>query len=98
VEFAAHTALQVAQVTDDNEEEFKEKYLLCYQTLIKKLKDRSPLKYEFARQLCCLNPQYLVNHPNGSTHKFDGTRVCVINKKFIEPSLCDNIANSFDPC
>ena len=36
--------------------------------ILKKLKERSPLKYPLVRSAVCLNPQYLVDHKETATH------------------------------
>ena len=93
--FAAQAAMENSNATEQAEKDFKQTCVVLYQRLIKKLQDRSPLKYTFARQLCCLNPQYLVNHPHGSLTKFDGMMLEMIQKKYFKPDHCDNISKQF---
>jgi hypothetical protein len=93
--FAAQTVLKNKNISTEKIEEFKQQILVCYKTFILKIKERSPLKYEIARQLCCMDPRYMSSHPNSSTTKFEGLIATMIDKKFLKPEVCDKIVKQY---
>lgn len=93
--FSALTAMSEVDASIDEIIELKEQCLSCYKTLILKLLERSPLKFELARQLCCLNPHYMCTHPNSSLSKFEGILKAMISQKFLKPNECDLLVQQF---
>ena len=93
--FAALNELEKENISKENTEEFKRECVKCYKTLILKIIERSPLKYETVRQLCCLNPQYIVRRSNSSVAKFGGFMSTMISHKFLQPADCDRLVDQY---
>ena len=60
-------------------------------TLVKRLQEKSPLKYGLVRNLTCLNPQTLKDKPDGSVAKFRNLLTSLVNKNQVAQEDCDDI-------
>ena len=93
--FAAKTCLIKEDLGIAIEAEFKHQCLLCYQSICFKLKDRSPLKYEFVLALRSLSPQYINHHPNQTIIQFEKLLTHLITCKLCNPSECDVLMKEY---
>ena len=93
--YSAKTQLAMSEVTGEKETNFRMECVLCYKTLINKLRERSPLQYEFIRQICCLNPNYISSHPNSSISKFENILTIMLGNNYLKGDECDELRTQF---
>ena len=93
--FAAKGYLSKASVGDARKFEFRHQCLTCYEGILSKLKERSPIKYEFVLHLRSLSPHYIITHPNGSIKCFEKILECLINYKYLNAADCDCILKEY---
>ena len=93
--FNTKCILSEVEISDEQKVLFKEECVRCYTTLINKIKERSPLKFEFVRQLSCLCPNYMVQHPNSTIAKFEKVLTLMMSKKYLNGDECDELRKQF---
>ena len=95
--FAANTALTKASTSEAKLAEFKYRSFLCYKSMVLKLETRttSPCNSSLVIQLCCLNPQFMMNHPNSTVDKYECVLSSFIENKFVKPIECDDLLKQY---
>lgn len=93
--FGATTSLATADVGIAKEAEFRQQCLDCYKSIRSKLKERSPIKYDFVLSLRSFNPQYIIRHPNSTITNFENLLSCLINNKFYNPTECETLLKQY---
>jgi hypothetical protein len=95
--FAATASLTKALVSDVKLAEFKSQCLLCYKAIVLKIKNRatSPCNFNLVSQCCCLNPQYMLDHPNSTIDKIEDVLSTMIEHHFIKPIECDDLLKQY---
>ena len=58
--FAAHTAMNIAEIAEGETVLFRQQCLKCYTAIILKFKGQSPVKYGFVREFCCLISHHMM--------------------------------------
>ena len=93
--FAVKGHLSKAGVGDVRITEFRHQCLTCYEAIVSKLKERSPIKYDFVLHLRSLSPQYITKHPNGSIKCFEKLLECLIEYKYLNSADCDIVLGEY---
>ena len=93
--FAAKTSLSKVNVGVIRETEFKHQCLDCYKSIVCKLKERSPIKYDFVLNLRSLRPQYIIRHPNTSITHFEKLLDSMIEYNFFNAPECDKLLTQY---
>merc|ERR1711874_360865 len=70
-------------------------YIVTYKTLINKLRERSPLKFEFIHQICCPSQNYINSHPSSSIGKFERVLTLMLEKNFFKGDECDELKSQY---
>ena len=97
IRFAASTALTKVDISEAKLAEFKLQCSVMYKTIVVKLQKRksSQCNSSLVSQMCCLNPQFMINHPNNTIVKFEDVLTSMIENRFVKPVDCDDILKQY---
>ena len=95
--FACGECLRDCELSEVKLIEFKHDLSECYVAIVDKLVNRStsPCKIQLISILSCLNPRFIMCHPNKTVHKFELLLSALIKSKHIERMQCDDILSQY---
>ena len=93
--FSAKSELSEIEIPSKTKDTFRMECIVTYKTLINKLRERSPLKFDFIRQICCLSPNYINSHPSSSIGKFERVLTLMLEKNFFKGDECDELKSQY---
>ena len=97
VKLTTAAAAELAKVPNNLHDGLKKSFMKMLQTMIKKIQERSPLKYKLVREAACFNPVTLATvNPEALQKMFDGVVSTMFKKKRISSVDADKAKEQFD--